>query len=176
MNKFISVCMFSKAHGRRLVRPLACRSPQSALADEISAIPGYYSTALPEYVAKLPPCFSDHPVVQACLSSPCTPLGCFLDGVGYTKRDSIIGFLVVNLATQMRHLVCTVRKRLLCRCGCGGWDTLRPIYVYLDWCFRLWRKASIHQLVMMVVISRTGAKSKLLLWLAHLAPELLCCI
>ena len=72
---YIEVPIFSKAHGRRLVRPLACRSPQSALADEISAIPGYYSTALPEYVAKLPPCFSDHPVVQACLPSPCTPLG-----------------------------------------------------------------------------------------------------
>ena len=39
------------------------------------------------------------------------------------------------MMTQKRHLVCTVRKKLLCRCGCAGWDTLRPVYSFLDWSF-----------------------------------------
>ena len=39
------------------------------------------------------------------------------------------------MATQRRHLLLTIRKAKYCRCGCGGWCTLRPMYAFLHWCF-----------------------------------------
>ena len=56
----------------------------------------------------------------------------YLDGVAYQAKkigyDSVIGFWFVNLLTQKRHVIAMVRKKNLCRCGCGGWRTLSVIW------------------------------------------------
>ena len=64
-----------------------------------------------------------------------TPLSLYLDGIGFTKKDSVIGFFLVNMATNKRHLLISLRKACLCRCGCGGWRTLSPIFSWLHYCF-----------------------------------------
>ena len=57
-----------------------------------------------------------------------------MDGAQYAKRDTILGLCMVNLVVHARHLVCTLRKAHICRCGCGGWDSLCPICSCLHWC------------------------------------------
>ena len=44
-------------------------------------------------------------------------------------------FVVENLISGERHLVCAVRKSHMCRCGCRGWCTLYPIFCNLRWSF-----------------------------------------
>ena len=78
------------------------------------------------------PAFDAHPVVQRHGPNKIIPLGIYIDGVPFNKRDSAIAMWVINLATNRRHVSIVLRKRELCRCGCKGWDT---IYTALD-CLR----------------------------------------
>ena len=94
-----------------------------------------WNKQLEEYVRTAPPCYSEHPVVKSCWPAQCVPLAVYFDGVQYQKKDSCIGFFLVNLVTERRHLVCELRKGHMCRCGCGGWCSLRPIYCFLNWAF-----------------------------------------
>ena len=45
-----------------------------------------------------------------------------------TKKDSPLTNAVEPVAelTEQRQLVCVLRKRWLCRCGCRGWCSLLP--------------------------------------------------
>ena len=77
------------------------------------------------------------------LRRPCFPVALYLDSVRYTKSiapghmDSLLNLSVYNLCTGKRHFVGMLRGSERCRCGCGGWCSLFPIWVYLEWCFKL---------------------------------------
>ena len=83
--------------------------------------------------AGLPPAYSQHPVVQRSLPHTAIPLALFVDGVQFATRDTILGIFVVNVATKVRHLVCTLRNSRMCRCGCGGWCSLWPVFNWITW-------------------------------------------
>ena len=66
------------------------------------------------------------------------PCALYMDGVKYTrsvgpKQDSMLGITVYNIATGRRHLVTTVAKRDLCRCGCRGYCTTFSIFEFIRW-------------------------------------------
>ena len=67
------------------------------------------------------PNYKTHPVVVAASEMPdalpVMPLALFLDGVAYTKRDSLLAITIHNLWTGNRFVVAVVRKKLLCRCS-----------------------------------------------------------
>ena len=61
------------------------------------------------------------------------PIAIYMDGVPYSLTDSVVGFWVVNLVTEARHLFMVVRKRFTCKCGCRGWCTFWPIFQFIHW-------------------------------------------
>ena len=123
----MSVPQYFKAEGAGVLRPLACKAPHMVLAEEARETPNFDRT-VGEVVATLPPIYADHPVVQSAAPRAAVPLALFLDGVEYSKRNSIIGFCLINVATGKRELLCSIRKSVLCKCGCGGWDSLRAMF------------------------------------------------
>lgn len=75
----------------------------------------------------------EHRLAQQHGARGIVPLGLYLDGVPFLKRDSAIGFWFINLATTKRHLALVVRKRQTCRCSCQGWCTLFAAFEYVRW-------------------------------------------
>lgn len=82
-----------------------------------------------------PASYTAHPVVQANPGRPVVPLALYLDAAQYTKRDSVVVFVTCNLLSGARHLNCVLRKKDLCRCGCRGWHSYRPVMEMLAWSF-----------------------------------------
>ena len=87
------------------------------------------------------PNYEGHPVVRAAAMMPekpvVVPLSLFIDGVAYAKKDSLLVVSVQNLWTERRHIVAVLRKRVLCKCGCRGWDTLHTLFSWLRWCLQI---------------------------------------
>lgn len=88
---------------------------------------------------------ADHPVTTAARNSgeplP-VPLAFYLDGVAYTsalagRQDGVLGMWGINLLTWCRHLIATVRKLDVCRCGCKGWCALYPLFHAIAWMFSM---------------------------------------
>ena len=79
----------------------------------------------------LPECYYDNPIVQRYPDHDVYPLGIYVDGVPYSKTDGVVAFWLVNLLTQKRDILCIVRKRIVCACGCRGWCTFFPIMQWL---------------------------------------------
>jgi hypothetical protein len=61
------------------------------------------------------------------------PLSIYLDKVPYTTTDSFLGVFVCNLLSGMRHLSAIIRASDICPCGCRGWCSLFPIFLFLYW-------------------------------------------
>lgn len=80
----------------------------------------------------LPRCYYEHPVVRN-TSDDVLPVAIYIDGVAYSQSDTVLGFWLVNLITGARHVMALVRKRIVCKCGCRGWDTYFPVLVWLKW-------------------------------------------
>ena len=60
----------------------------------------------------------------------------YVDGAPHSQTDSVVGFWVINLVTQRRHLTAVLRKRNGCTCGCKGWCSLYAIFRMLRWSFK----------------------------------------
>eukprot|EP00969_Alexandrium_andersonii_P323140 14277709-Alexandrium_andersonii.AAC.1 len=54
--------------------------------------------------------YSQHPVVVASGGPGVFPLALYMDGLPYTKSDSLLGVYVYNLVSGTRHLVAVLRK------------------------------------------------------------------
>ena len=132
----LDVPMFFMPNAARTTRPFPCLPPQILLQDEIDAIPDYESRVR-ETVAHYPPAYSSHPVVRraAACGEVVTPLALYIDGVGFTRRESIVGIYVINMITGVRHLCCSIKKHDICMCGCRGWCSYYVIFLWLEYCF-----------------------------------------
>ena len=85
-----------------------------------------------------PRSYLKHPVVKKHEGAkPVVPLAVFLDGVQQATRDSMLVISMTNLLSQKKHILCILRKRLLCglkaSCGCKGWCFLWPVWKFLHW-------------------------------------------
>ena len=76
--------------------------------------------------------YESHPVTQSD-GPPVLPLSIFVDGVPYSKTDSVVGIWGYNEVSHMRHLLVVMRKRCMCKCGCRGWCSLWEIWRFIMW-------------------------------------------
>ena len=126
---------FIRSLGRKDLYGFHCLLPHEGLVMELE---GQDLQSLHE-AWDAPPNYHTHPVVLASGDSPTpvVPLSIFLDGVAYAKRDSVLVASFNNLWTGKRLICLVVRKRLLCRCSCRGWDTMACLFAWLRWCVQV---------------------------------------
>lgn len=127
----------SKGWAVRQVRATPVLLPHGELQAELEAS-GTYAAELQiaHDNGSLPPLFYNHPgraLGNHALERLYAPLGIFIDGVRTIAGDAAIGFWLVNLITERRHLFAVLRKRCLCSCGCKGWCSYFVILDYLRW-------------------------------------------
>jgi hypothetical protein len=78
--------------------------------------------------------YYSHRLVRSYPGERVWPLSLYLDGVAYSNIDNVLGITISNMVSGTRHLCVTLRKALICRCGCRGWCTLWSIWRYVGWC------------------------------------------
>ena len=82
----------------------------------------------------LPTEYYHHPVVENRAEDELIlPLAFFIDAVPYSQVDSVVGFWVINMITNRRCLLATLRRCMLCRCGCRGWCSLFEMFTFINW-------------------------------------------
>ena len=121
----------------RRFEDLPVRLPHEALKSELNSSPMPLE-ALTRAVAEgdLPERYLQHPaVVAAAPGDSIHPFCLYMDGVSFTRNDSILAFWIYFLFTGCRHLVFVAKKSELCKCGCRGWCTLYSIWRMLAWSF-----------------------------------------
>ncbi len=59
-----------------------------------------------------------------------------INGVPFAQRDGLLGLWCCNLVSQARHLLLTLRKSQLCRCGCLTWCSLHTMWAFMAWSFQ----------------------------------------
>ena len=125
----------SKYDAARSRHTLPTIPPHEAIADEVSATPDLIDEhARSVATCDWPPAYTDHVVVSS-TTATVLPLAVYIDGVPYSRTDSVLGFWVENMASGARHLCVLLRKRNMCKCGCKGWCTLFYIFKFLRWSF-----------------------------------------
>ena len=70
----------------------------------------------------LPTNYHEHPVVKRNPNEDAFPVALYMAAVPYSLTDSV-GIWLVHLLSRQRHPMCSVRKRIVCQCGCRGWWT-----------------------------------------------------
>ena len=106
----LDVPVFSKVDGCRMLKPLSFLPPHVVLSNEVSSGSDDFGAKLAGFVEHLPPTYANHPVVQSAAPRVAVPLAQYIDGIGYSKQNSILGFFLVNMFTSSHHLLCTIRK------------------------------------------------------------------
>lgn len=124
---------YCKRTHSRCTHDVSVCPPHEALHKEFVESPGLVAQAR---AAAWPACHAEHPVDQRA-GGRSVPLAFYLDGAQYTKTGAcVLVFAVQNLVSGARHLCCAVDKRRLCKCGCRGWCSLRPLLQMFAWSFR----------------------------------------
>lgn len=85
---------------------------------------------------ELPPAYTTHPLVVACPDEEVHPLCLYLDGVAFSRTDTLLGISVYHMLTQRNHVIAVLRKSEMCSCGCRGWDSLYPLLEAIAWSLR----------------------------------------
>lgn len=126
---------FSKSTATREPHDLAVLPPHEALYDEIQSNPGARDKLEAELAeGGLAQAFLEHPIYTGRLDGePVYPVAIFVDGVPFTKRDSLLAFYSYNLCTGVRHLNAVLRRSWMCKCGCRGWCTIWAVFRFLEW-------------------------------------------
>lgn len=83
-------------------------------------------------LTELPPCWMDHPVFLA-NGERAIPVSLYSDGVPHSKSDSFYTYYFRLLNSDERHMVCSIRKNDLCKCGCRGMCTFGAVGRILTW-------------------------------------------
>ena len=131
----LTVPGYVKAADERAPLEIPITPIHESLFEEISSDPSILETVAKHRAEKkFPPRFYNHPVVTASdEATPIVPYSLYLDGLPYNHWDGVLGIFVYITTTMKRHLVATVRKRDLCKCGCGGNCTYYPIFAAIRW-------------------------------------------
>jgi len=113
--------LFTRHDASRTQTHVQVLPAHEALADEAPELRVALRAA--RVADELPPVYYDHPVVRdAGPDVEVHPLAIYLDGVKFAPHDSVIGIFMYSILTGTRHLLCTLRKSELCKCGCRGYS------------------------------------------------------
>ena len=131
----------------RTVRSVPARCVWETIEDELEAdsslraeLDGLAGSENP--IVQLP-VYRDHPVVvKARLEGRPLPmpLAYYLDGVQFRqpaagRNDSVLGVWCINMLSQRRHLISTLKNSDACQCGCRGWCNLYQHHLAARWMF-----------------------------------------
>eukprot|EP00971_Amphidinium_carterae_P333146 6467700-Amphidinium_carterae.1 len=84
--------------------------------------------------ASLPPAFHQHPLVVKSGAEHMVPFSLFVDGLQFNRKShSAIVFALAPVCGGPRLVLATLRKKLLCPCGCRGWCSLWLVFNTLKW-------------------------------------------
>ena len=126
----VPVPSFSKGAGRTIFQ-LQTLPIHEVVEEELATLD------VPSLAAayEAPPNYLENKVVKthAAKGQVVAPLALFMDGVAYGKKNSLLAITVQNLWTGKRWIVCCLRKRLLCKCGCRGYCTLFRVFQWVAW-------------------------------------------
>ena len=122
----------------RYAKAVAIRLPHRCLVEELAANPEIqFRAAEKEWSLS----YYAHPTVvrhqMEGLPMP-IPIALYLDAVRVGapvagRTDSTLGVWMYNLVSRKRHLLLSIRRLMLCRCGCRGWCSLCPLSTALAW-------------------------------------------
>eukprot|EP00959_Pyramimonas_sp_CCMP1952_P140285 2935389-Pyramimonas_sp.AAC.1 len=121
-------------------KPFKISLVYESLADEIRRDPNILTTVQNTH---WPQCYyANRAVSDPGGNGVVVPLALYTDGVRYQSplhcnTDSVVGFWLVNVTTQKRHLICSVRCNSLCTCGCRGWCSTWLILECIRWQFKI---------------------------------------
>jgi hypothetical protein len=112
---------------------LYARPGHETLDDECSD--ASYSVRCREAIegGTLPSAYTEHTVTTSNPHELVSPLAIYMDAVPYSQVDSVLGVWLVNMITGSRHIMCLVRKKIVCTCGCKGYCTFAPVLLWLKW-------------------------------------------
>ena len=130
----VSVPGHDKATLGRTIIPYTGSLVYHKLADEVAEVANL-GAKLDESVSATEwgPLHNAHPTVRANPDSMVIPIGLYMDGVSFQRRDSALGIWLINLTTGRRHLMMCLRHRLMCRCGCRRWCSLHEVWRFVAW-------------------------------------------
>ena len=57
----------------------------------------------------------------------------YVDGISFSRHESVVGFWTHLLPTGARSLIAVLRSSEFCCCGCRGWCTLYPVWLMIAW-------------------------------------------
>ena len=129
---------FIRSSGERGVHNLLCVPPHEALVEEMHGCD--IDSEIDAW--EKPPNYWTHPVVKAMeqRGKKALPVALFLDGVQYGVNNTMLVVSMTNLLTQKKHLICALRKRILCgakcACSCKGWCSFFALWTFLHWSFK----------------------------------------
>ena len=129
----LDVAGYSKQDLSRTSHTLLVSPSHEEICDAVVGTRGW-QTKLNELVPEMPPAYHDHPIVKEArlAHEPVVgPLALYLDGLPYSLTDSVLAFWLEDLVTTTRYCIAIFRKRLSCKCGCKGWCSLFPIWMYV---------------------------------------------
>ena len=132
---WLPLAQADRVSGNRLLVDLATKPLHEALYDELQTSMDAADRLHERLLAgALPPVYTSHPVV---LSAPpgvdVHPVAVYMDGIQFSRYESAVGCFGYFVCTGRRHLLAVLRKTELCSCGCGGWCSVYPIMLFLNW-------------------------------------------
>lgn len=114
----------------RTVHEMIVQLPHEELAHEAAANPqAATGPSDPEWTEA----YHSHPVVRAHPGQVVMPYALYLDGISFTRTDSLLGVFVYSMYTLKRHLCAVLRRSSMCKCGCKGWCTLYEVFRVIRW-------------------------------------------
>lgn len=142
----IKVPSRSKAWAVRQVRDVPVLLPYAELEAEATETRAFDAElAIANTQRQLPNLYYTHPAraePHGARKPLYIPTAMFVDGVPTIRGDGCIGFWLINLISQKRHLCCVLRKRGVCGCGCAGWCSYYDVLDVFDGRLTLWRAVS----------------------------------
>eukprot|EP00959_Pyramimonas_sp_CCMP1952_P097617 2040297-Pyramimonas_sp.AAC.1 len=124
--------MWDKVQDVRVLRPFQINLPHDVLAREAELHPDEWDPTKHDH-ADFPSTLQMHPVFLDKGASKTVPLGYYSDGVPYSKKDSFLTHYLSNHLSGKRHLLCTLKKTDMCKCGCAGFCTWGAVLRVLVW-------------------------------------------
>ena len=128
---YVSVPINQRNAGQRIVKDLPTVPVHEALRN-------YWienkDKVQEQFAAKRwPRCYYKHTVCTSALPGEFVwSYAIYLDGVKFTREDTVLGIWLICLCTDKRWLVSVLRKTEYCNCGCRGFCSLYPLFVQLS--------------------------------------------
>ena len=126
-----------RADAMRVVEDMPVVPPHEALHAEVAAAEDFMGKFWSKRSEPLfPPCYFANAVVrEAPADVPVVPMVIYVDGISFSRTDSVIAWYCYSCVTCRRTLMAVLRRSELCDCGCRGWCSIFKIWQMLRWSF-----------------------------------------